>query len=174
MVYLGYTTLAGTQTVGCRDIVITLKNLYSKNIMMKKIIFNTAKEQFRKMFRKHKSQMRRANRNAKRGIRGTGVEPYDLKKRALKKSIRSTKFMSKAEYLKMPKTTSLPKGGKPQIFGKAYASDKKGKTMNITLPKKERAAIQEGISQSVRKFLSERIGRKAKGGIFKAKRGRFI
>ena len=174
MVYLGYTILAGTQTVGCRDVVITLKNLYNKNIMMKKIIFNTAKEQFRKMYRKHKSQMRRAKKDAKRGIRGTGVEPYGLKKRALKKSIRSTKFMSKAEYLKMPKTTSLPKGGKPQIFGKAYASDKKGKTMNITLPKKERAAIQEGISRSVRKFLSERIGRKAKGGISKRKKSRFI
>jgi len=143
--------------------------------MMKKIIFNTAKEQFRKMFRKHKSQVRRAKKDAKRGIRGTGVEPYGLKKRALKKSIRSTKFMSKAEYLKMPKTTSLPRGGpKITLVGKAYASDKKGKTMNITLPKKEREAIQEGISQSVRKFLSERIGRKAKGGIFRAKRGRFI
>jgi len=173
MVYLGYTTLAVTQTVGCRDMVITLKNLYSKNIMMKKIIFNTAKEGFRKMYRKHKAEVRAQKRAKKRGY-AKGVEPYDLKKRAFKKSIRSTKFMSKAEYLKMPKTTSLPKGGKPQIFGKAYASDKKGKTMNITLPKKERAAIQEGISQSVRKFLSERIGRKAKGGISKRKKGRFI
>jgi hypothetical protein len=173
MVYLGYTTLAGTQSVGCRDIVITLKNLYSKNIMMKKLIFNTAKEGFRKMYRQHKAEVRAQKRAKKRGF-SKGVEPYDLKKRALKKSIRSTKFMSKADYLKMPKLKSLPRGGKPQIFGKAYASDKKGKSMNITLPKKERAAIQEGISQSVRKFLSERIGRKAKGGIFKAKRGRFI
>jgi len=174
MVYLGYTTLAGTQTVGCRDIVISLKNLYSKNIMMKKIIFNTAKEQFRKMFKKHKSQLRRAKKDAKRGIRGTGVEPYGLKKRALKKSIRSTRFMGKDEYLKLPKTTSLPRGGRPQIFGKAYASDKAGKSMNITLPKKERKAIQESISQSVRRFMQEKIGRKAKGGIFRAKRGRFI
>ena len=46
--------------------------------------------------------------------------------------------------------------------------------MNITLPKKEREAIQEGISQSVRKFLSERIGRKMKGGVIKAFKGRFI
>ena len=141
---------------------------------MKKIIFNTAKEGFRRIYRKHKAEVRAQKRAKKRGF-SKGVEPYDLKKRALKKSIRSTKFMSKAEYLKMPKTKSLPAGGpRPKLIGKAYASDKKGKTMNITLPKKERAAIQEGISQSVRKFLSERIGRKAKGGIFKAKRGRFI
>ena len=141
--------------------------------MMKKLIFNTAKESFRKIYRRHKSEVLAQKRAKKRGV-SKGVEPYDLKKRALKKSIRSTKFMSKADYLKMPKTTSLPKGGRPQIFGKAYASDKKGKSMNITLPKKQREAIQEGISQSVRKFLSERIGRKAKGGIFKAARGRFI
>jgi len=174
MVYLGYTTLAGTQTVGCRDIVISLKNLYSRNIMMKKIIFNTAKEGFRRMFRQHKAELRAQQRAKKRGY-SKGVEPYDLKKRAFKKSIKSTKFMSKAQYLKMPKTTTLPRGGpKINVVGKAYASDKRGKSINITLPKKQREAIQEGISQSVRKFLSEKIGRKAKGGIFRAKRGRFI
>lgn len=175
MVYLGYTTLAGTQTVGCRDIVITLKNLYSRNIMMKKIIFNTVKEGFRKMYRKHKSQVRRAKKDAKRGIRGTGIEPYGLKKRAFKKQIRSTKFMDKAAYLAAPKTKSIPRGGpKINVVGKAYASDKRGKSMMITLPKKQRQAIQEDISQSVRKFLSERIGRKAKGGISKRKKSRFI
>ena len=142
--------------------------------MMKKIIFNTVKEGFRKMYRKHKSQVRRAKRDAKRGF-STGVEPYDLKKRALKKSIRSTKFMDKAAYLAAPKTKSIPRGGpKVNVVGKAYASDKRGKSMMITLPKKQRQAIQEDISQSVRKFLSERIGRKAKGGISKRKRNRFI
>ena len=155
------------------DVVITLKNLYSINIMMKKLIFNTAKEGFRKMYRQHKAEVRAQKRAKKRGFSKV-VEPYDLKKRALKKSIRSTKFMSKAEYLKMPKTTSLPKGGKPQIFGKAYASDKKGKSMNITLPKKERAAIQRSISESVRRFMADKVGRKAKGGITKRKRNKFI
>ena len=146
--------------------------------MMKKIIFNTAKEQFRKMYRKHKSQVRRANKNAKRGIRGTGVEPYDLKKRALKKSIRSTRFMGKQEYLKLPKTTSLPRGGKPIIFGKAYASDKRGKGLQINpLSKKDRQKIQDEISQSVRRFLKrkkdEPISFK-RGGKPKSKKGRFI
>ena len=141
---------------------------------MKKIIFNTVKEGFRRMYRKHKSQVRRAKRDAKRGF-STGVEPYDLKKRALKKSIRSTRFMDKAEYLKLPKTKSLPRGGpKINVVGKAFASDKRGKSMNITLPKKEREAIQKSISESVRRFMAEKVGRKAKGGIFKAKRKRFI
>ena len=142
---------------------------------MKKIIFNTVKEGFRRMYKKHKSQVRRAKKDAKRGIRGTGIEPYGLKKRAFKKQIRSTKFMDKAAYLAAPKTKSLPRGGpKVNVVGKAYASDKKGKSMMITLPKKEREAIQRSISESVRRFMADKVGRKAKGGIFKAKRGRFI
>ena len=143
--------------------------------MMKKIIFNTVKEGFRKMYRKHKSQVRRAKKDAKRGIRGTGIEPYGLKKRAFKKQIRSTKFMDKAAYLAAPKTKSLPRGGpKVNVVGKAYASDKKGKSMMITLPKKEREAIQRSISESVRRFMADKVGRKAKGGISKRKRNRFI
>ena len=142
---------------------------------MKKIIFNTVKEGFRRMYRKHKSQVRRAKKDAKRGIRGTGIEPYGLKKRAFKKQIRSTKFMDKAAYLAAPKTKSIPRGGpKINVVGKAYASDKRGKSMMITLPKKEREAIQRSISESVRRFMADKVGRKAKGGIFKAKRGRFI
>ena len=143
--------------------------------MMKKIIFNTVKEGFRKMYRKHKSQVRRAKKDAKRGIRGTGIEPYGLKKRAFKKQIRSTKFMDKAAYLAAPKTKSIPRGGpKINVVGKAYASDKKGKSMMITLPKKEREAIQRSISESVRRFMADKVGRKAKGGISKRKRNRFI
>ena len=142
---------------------------------MKKIIFNTVKEGFRKMYRKHKSQVRRAKKDAKRGIRGTGIEPYGLKKRAFKKQIRSTKFMDKAAYLAAPKTKSIPRGGpKINVVGKAYASDKRGKSMMITLPKKQREAIQKSISESVRRFMADKVGRKAKGGIFRAKRGRFI
>ena len=142
---------------------------------MKKIIFNTVKEGFRRMYRKHKSQVRRAKKDAKRGIRGTGIEPYGLKKRAFKKQIRSTKFMDKAAYLAAPKTKSIPRGGpKINVVGKAYASDKRGKSMMITLPKKQREAIQKSISESVRRFMADKVGRKAKGGISKRKRNRFI
>jgi len=42
------------------------------------------------------------------------------------------------------------------------------------MTKRERAANQEAISQSVRKFMKERIGRKKKGGVIKAMKGKFI
>jgi hypothetical protein len=174
MVYLGYTTLAEQLSVDLGDIVIGLKNLYNRNIM-KGIIFRTAKEQFRKAFRKHKSQVRRAKNPRVGG--SIGVEPYGLKKLAIKNAIRRTKFMDKAAYKAAPKTKSLPKGGpRPSIVGKAYASDKAAKrTMMIPMmTKKQRQANQESISQSVRKFLKEKIGRKKKGGVFKAMKGRFI
>ena len=124
---------------------------------MKKIIFNTAKEQFRKAFRKHKSQVKRAKLEAKKG-KNTPVEPYGLKKRAIKRSIRGTKFMDKSEYLAAPKTKSLPAGGpRPKLIGKAYASDKKGKGLQINpLSKKDRQKIQDEISESVKKFLKRR------------------
>jgi len=142
--------------------------------MIKKLIFMTAKKQFQQAFRKHKSQVRRAKREAKRGI-NIPVEPYGLKKRAIKRQIRETKFMDKAAYLAAPKTKSVPRGGNPRLVGKAYASDKRAKrTMNISLPKKQREAIQEGISQSVRRFLKDKIGRKMRGGVIKAMRGRFV
>ena len=144
--------------------------------MMKKIIFNTAKEQFRKAFRKHKSQLRTKKKMAQRGY-SYGVEPYGLKKLSIKNAIRRTKFMDKAAYKAAPKTKSLPKGGpRPSIVGKAYASDKAAKrTMMIPMmTKKQREANQESISQSVRKFLKERIGRKKKGGVIKAMKGRFV
>jgi hypothetical protein len=176
MVYLGYTTLAEQLSVDLGDIVIGLKNLYNRNIMMKKLIFNTAKEQFRKAFKKHKSQVTRAKREAKRGI-NVPVEPYGLKKLSIKNAIKRTKFMDKAAYKAAPKTKSLPKGGpRPSIVGKAYASDKAAKrTMMIPMmTKKQREANQESISQSVRKFLKERIGRKKKGGVIRAMKGRFI
>jgi len=143
--------------------------------MIKKIIFNTAKEQFRKAFRKHKSQVRRSKGMAKKGV-VMGVEPYELKKMSIKRQIRNTKFMDKSAYLSAPKVESKKwMGRKPQIFGKAYASDKKGKGMQIPMmTAKERAANQDAISQSVRKFIAEKMGRKKLGGVIKAMKGRFI
>ena len=125
--------------------------------MMKKLIFTTAKEAFRRGFRKYK-----------RGQRKTERVPYDLVKADIKRSIRGTKFFVGAEAKARPGIgkKGLPKGGRPRIFGKAYASDKRGKGMKIQMmTKQERAANQEAISQSVRKFLKDRIGRKKKGGM---------
>jgi len=142
--------------------------------MIKKLIFNTAKAAFRKGFKKYKTEVRRQNKLPKQ-LRSI-VVPYDLVKKDIKRKIKSTKFMDKAAYLAAPKTKSIPKGGpRPQIFGKAYASDKKGKSMQIPMMTKEqRKANQEAISQSVRKFISEKLGRKKLGGVIKARKGRFI
>ena len=141
--------------------------------MIKKLIFNTAKEAFRKGFKKYKSELRLQKL---RPSELRGVVPYDLVKKDIKRKIKSTKFMDKETYLKAPKTKSIPKGGpRPKIFGKAYASDKKGKSMQIPMMTKEqRKANQEAISQSVRKFMSEKLGRKKLGGVIKAAKGRFI
>lgn len=132
--------------------------------MIKKLIFNTAKEQFRKALRTHKASVRRNKRS--RGL--TPIMDYGLLRNKVKRDIKNTKFMDKDAYKAAPKTKSLPKGGpRPRIFGKAYASDKAGKRsmMIPMMTKKERAANQEAISQSVRKFMKERIGRKAAGGV---------
>ena len=126
--------------------------------MIKKLIFNTAKAQFRKAFRTHKSQVRRAKNLSRRNI-NIPVEPYELKKMSIKKQIRNTKFMDKTAYQQAPKTTSIPRGGNPRIVGKAYASDRAAKkTMMIPMmTAKERSANQEAISQSVRKFLKDTL-----------------
>tara|TARA_R110002020_G_scaffold74683_6_gene190851 strand:+ start:68 stop:766 length:699 start_codon:yes stop_codon:yes gene_type:complete len=125
--------------------------------MMKKLIFNTAKEAFRRGFKKYK-----------KGKRQTERVPYDLVKADIKRKIRGTRFYVGAEAKARPGIGSkgLPKGGRPRIFGKAYASDKRGKSMQIPMmTKKQRAANQEAISQSVRKFMKERIGKKKLGGL---------
>mgnify|MGYP003116798900 FL=1 len=125
---------------------------------MRGIIFKTAKEAFRRGFKKYK-----------RGQRKTERVPYDLVKADIKRKIRGTRFYVGAEAKARPGIGSkgLPRGGKPRIFGKAYASDKRGKTMQIPMmTKKQRAANQEAISQSVRKFMKEKIGRKSSSSNF--------
>src|SRR5210317_887984 len=104
MVYLGYTTLAEQLSVDLGDIVIGLKNLYNRNIMIKKLIFNVAKKQFRKALKTHKASVR-ANKKSK-GL--TPIMDYGLLKNKVKRDIRSTKFMDKAAYKAAPKTNSLP------------------------------------------------------------------
>ena len=133
--------------------------------MIKKIIFNTAKEAFRRGFRKYKRGQKKEER-----------VPYDLVKSSIKRSIRSTKFMDKTAYQQAPKTTSIPRGGNPRIVGKAYASDKAAKkTMMIPMmTKQQRAANQEAISDSVRKFLKDKMNRKKYGGVMKAFKGKYF
>jgi hypothetical protein len=125
--------------------------------MIKKIMFATAKAGFKKLRKEHKSQVRRAASEFKKRKIVIPVEPYDLKKKAFKRSFRSTKFMDKAAYLAAPKTKKLPRGGKPTMVGKAFASDKPGKGLQVPMiTKGQRKAIQRSISDSVRTFLREK------------------
>ena len=128
---------------------------------MRGIIFKTVKEGFRKLHKKHKAEIKKSKKT------GVPVIPMDLKKADFKKKIRGTKFMTAAEYKAAPKTKSIPRGGRPRIFGKAYASDKAAKrTMMIPMmTKRQRAANQEAISESVKKFMKDRIGKKSEGGL---------
>jgi hypothetical protein len=136
--------------------------------MIKKIMFMTAKAGFRKLRKEHKSQLRRAAREFKERKVVIPVEPYDLKKKAFKRSFRKTKFMDKAAYLAAPKTKKLPRGGKPTIVGKAFASDKRGKGLQVPMiTKRQRKAIQRSISDSVRTFLREKGVKGYKSGSMK-------
>lgn len=116
--------------------------------MMKKLIFDTAKESFRRAFRKYK-----------RGQRKTERVPYDLVKADVKRKIRGTKFTSQAEIKATPGARrrillriergkrAKEKNRKPVIFGKAYASDKKGKTMQIQpLTRKQRRDMKKEMA----------------------------
>ena len=100
---------------------------------MRGIIFRTAKAAFKKAFRKHKSEVKRAKKV------GTPVVPYSLIKSDIKRKIRGTKFTAAAEFKAQPGLKRRIRIGierakrekkkfkKPVIFGKAYASDKKEK-----------------------------------------------
>jgi len=108
-----------------------------------------AKELFRKAFRKFKKQPKRER------------VPYPLIKADVKRTIAGTKLITKADIKANPGTRrrillriekakrSRTAGGKPQIFGKAYASDKAGKTMQIQpLTKQQRKLMLKEMAES--------------------------
>ena len=123
-----------------------------------------AKEAFRTAFKKHKREVKRSKKI------GTSVVPYNLIKSDVKRKIKGTKLVAKAEIKATPGLRrriilNIEKGKrekkkytKPKIFGKAYASDKPGKTMQIQpltfkqrrLMKKEMAAAADRNYKKVR------------------------
>ena len=121
--------------------------------MMKKLIFDTAKASFKRAFKKFKAEKRRAKQV------GTPVVPYKMVKEDIKRKIRGSKFTSQAEIKATPgakrriilrierakRAKSKNKG--PVIIGKAYASDKKGKTMQIQpLTRKQRRDMKKEMA----------------------------
>ena len=104
---------------------------------MRGIIFKTVKEGFRRLHKAHKAEVRRAKKTK------VPVIPMSLKKADFKKKIRGTKFTGAAEFKAQPGLKRRIRVGierakrekkkhrTPILYGKAYASDKKGKTMQI-------------------------------------------
>ena len=104
---------------------------------MRGIIFKTVKEGFRRLHKAHKAEVKRSKKTK------TPVVPFSLKKADFKRKIRGTKFTAAAEFKAQPGLKRRIKVGierarrakkkfrKPVMVGKAYASDKPGKTMQI-------------------------------------------
>ena len=122
---------------------------------MRGIIFKTVKEGFRRLHKAHKAEVRRAKKTK------VPVIPLSLKKADFKRKIRGTKFTGAAEFKAQPGLKRRIRVGierakrekkkfkKPVIFGKAYASDKKGKTMQIQpLTVKQRKEMKKEMAKS--------------------------
>ena len=121
--------------------------------MMKKLIFDTAKASFKRAFRKFKVEKRQAKKM------GTPVVPYKMVKEDIKRKIRGTKFTSQAEIKAVPGAKrriilrierakrAKAKNKGPIIYGKAYASDKKGKTLQVQpLTRKQRRDMKKEMA----------------------------
>ena len=143
---------------------------------MRGIIFKTVKEGFRKLHRKHKAELKRLKRDPSTA---PPVIPMSLKKADFKRKIRGTKFTGAAEFkaqpgLKRRILIGIEKAkrkrkrlGRPVIFGKAYASDKKGKTMQIQpLTFAQRKLMKKEMAESAKRIYARMMTRnKKKGGM---------
>ena len=138
---------------------------------MRGIIFRTAKAAFKKAYKKHKSEVSRAKKQ------GTPVVPYSLIKADIKRKIRGTKFTAAAEFKAQPGLKRRIRVGierakrekkkfrKPVILGKAYASDKKGKTMQIQpLTFKQRKQMKKEMEESAKRNYARLFSRNKKRG----------
>ena len=146
---------------------------------MKKLIFNTAKAAFKKAYRAHKSEVKRAKKLK------TPVVPYNLVKQDIKRKIRGTKFTSQAEIKATPGARrriilriergkrQKKKIARPQIFGKAYASDKAGKTMQIQpLTFAQRKLMKKEMAESAKRLYKKLfLSKKKKGGAMRFRYG---
>ena len=128
---------------------------------MRGIIFKTVKEGFRRLHKQHKSEVARQKRSPSIA---PPVIPMSLKKADFKRKIRGTKFTGQAEFksqpgLKRRLIVGIEKGRrtkkklrKPIIYGKAFASDKKGRTMQIQpLTRNQRKQMKKEMAKSADK-----------------------
>ena len=128
---------------------------------MRGILFKTVKEGFRRLHKKHKAEVRRKKRDPNTA---PPVIPMSLKKADFKRKIRGTKFTGQAEFkaqpgLKRRILVGIAKAKKekkkfrtPIMYGKAYASDKKGKTLQIQpLTPKQRKQMKKEMAESAQR-----------------------
>jgi glucuronate isomerase len=144
---------------------------------MRGIIFRTAKAAFKKAFKKHKAEVKTAKKTK------SPVVPYQMIKSDIKRQIRGTKFIAAAEFKAQPGLKRKIKIGiekskrdkkkfkKPVILGKAYQSDKAGKTMQVNpLTKQQRKLMLKEMAVSADKGYRKARFRKfgyEKGGDIK-------
>ena len=143
---------------------------------MRGIIFKTVKEGFRRLHKKHKAEVARQKRSPSTA---PPVIPMSLKKADFKRKIRGTKFTGAAEFKAQPGLKRRIRVGiekakrekkkfrKPVIYGKAFASDKAGKTMQIQpLTFAQRKQMKKEMAESAKRNYQLLLMRnKKKGGI---------
>ena len=136
-----------------------------------------AKEAFRKLFKKHKSEVKRTKKT--KGFVPT--IPYNLKKADLKRKIRGTKLTASAEFKAQPGLKRRIRVGierakrdkkkfrPPVIVGKAFASDKPGRTMQIQpLTIAQRRLMKKEMDESAKRLYRKMfLDKKKKGGLQK-------
>ena len=140
---------------------------------MRGIIFKTVKEGFRRLHKAHKAEVKRSKKTK------TPVVPFSLKKADFKRRIRGTKFTGAAEFKAQPglkrrilvgierSKREKKKFRKPVIYGKAFASDKAGKTMQVQpLTFAQRKQMKKEMAESaIRNYQLLLMRNKKKGGI---------
>ena len=138
-----------------------------------------AKEAFRKGFKTFKSAVRRQKRDPKNA---PPPVPYELVKADVKRKIKGTKLTTSAEIKATPglrrriivriekDKRQKEKFKKPVIVGKAYASDKAGKTMQVpSLTSAQRKLMKKEMA-----VAADRGYKKARFRKFGYKKGKFV
>ena len=144
-----------------------------------------AKEAFRKGFKAFKSAKARFK---KAPSASPPVIPYKMIKADVKRKIRGTKLTTAAEIKATPglrrrmivriekAKKDKPKFKSPVIVGKAYASDKAGKTMQVPpLTTAQRKLMKKEMRQAaIDQYRKQFLSKKKKGGVAGYKKGKFV
>ena len=138
-----------------------------------------AKEAFRKGFKAFKSSVERKKKNPRHS---PPVIPYNLIKADVKRKIRGTKLTTSAEIKATPglrrriivriekDKRAKEKFKKPVIVGKAFASDKAGRTLQVS----PLTTAQRKLMKKEMAVAADRGYKKARFRKFGYKKGKFV